>query len=130
MPPELAPTGAGQPLVTLGHLLLGGLFVFAGIDHFTHFRAVKALLAGRGWRPAGPILAAVSAFQIAAGLCLALGPFRPWAALGLAAFTALASFSFLAFWRAEAAERMWMRSEFLVNAGLVGGLLLAAGVNL
>lgn len=130
MTPELAPPGAGQPFIALGHLMMGGLFVFAGIDHFTHFRAVKALVAGRGWRPAGPILAAVSAFQIAAGLCLALGLFRPWAALGLAAFTVLASLSFLAFWRAEGAERMWMRSEFLVNAGLIGGLLLAAGVSL
>ncbi|MER2509321.1 MAG: DoxX family protein [Amaricoccus sp.] len=130
MTPELAPPGAGQLFLVLGYRMMGGVFVFAGLDHFTHFGAVKALVAGHGWRPAGPILAAVSAFQIAAGLCLALGPLRPWAALGLAAFTVAASLSFLAFWRAEGADRMWMRSEFLVNAGLVGGLLLAAGVSL
>lgn len=130
MTPELAPSGAGPLFVALGHLMMGGIFVFAGLDHFTHFRAVAALVAGRGWRPAGPILAAVSAFQIAAGLCLALGPLRPWAELGLAAFTVAASLSFLAFWRAEGADRMWMRSEFLVNAGLVGGLLLAFGGSL
>ena len=120
MDSTLAAAGAA-----LGYLLMGGIFVFAGLDHFTHFRAVKALVAGRGWRPAGPILAAVSAFQIAAGACLALGPLRPWAALGLAAFTVAASLSFLAFWQADGADRMWMRSEFVINTGLVGGLLLA-----
>ncbi|MFQ8432586.1 DoxX family protein [Amaricoccus sp. W119] len=115
---------------TLACLLMGGIFVFAGVDHFRNFAAVKAMVASHGWPAAGPLLAGVSAFQIATGLCLALGPLRPWAALGLAAFTVAASLSFLAFWRAEGTDRMWMRSEFIVNVGLVGGLLLAFAVGL
>ena len=54
----------------LGYLLLGGLFVSAGFDHFRRFPAVEAMLAGRGWPAPRALLAAASAFQIVAGLCL------------------------------------------------------------
>lgn len=109
----------------LGYFLMGGIFVFAGIDHFRNFPAVRGMMAQRGWPIPGPLLASVSAFQIMAGLCLALGLFRPWAALGLAVFTVAASLSFLDFWRTNTPDRMWMRSEFIINTGLLGGLLLA-----
>jgi putative oxidoreductase len=109
----------------LGYFLMGGIFVFAGIDHFRNFPAVRGMMAQRGWSMPGPLLASVSVFQIVAGLCLALGPFRPWAALGLAAFTVAASFSFLDFWRTTTSDRTWMRSEFTINVGLIGGLILA-----
>ena len=114
----------------LGYVLLGGIFVFAGIDHFRSFPAVRGMMASRGWPMPGPLLAAISLLQIIAGLCLALGPLRPWAALGLAAFTIAASVSFLDFWRTKTADRMWMRSEFTINVGLVGGLVLAFAASL
>lgn len=118
-------TTFAQPAAAVGYLLLGGIFVFAGIDHFRRFQAVKGLVAHRGLPAPGAILAAVSVFQILAGLCLALGPLRPWAALGLAGFTLAASLLFLDFRRAEGADRMWMRSQLVVNVGLLGGLILA-----
>ncbi|QYZ69998.1 DoxX family protein [Neotabrizicola shimadae] len=114
----------------LGYFLLGGIFVFAGIDHFRSFQAVRGMVAGRGWPLPGPLLASVSTFQIVAGLCLVLGPLRPWAALGLAAFTVAASLSFLDFWRTKTPDRTWMRSEFTINVGLVGGLILAFAASL
>lgn len=125
MPPDVTPLAAA-----IGHLLMGGIFVFAGIDHFRSFAAVKGMLASRGWPFPGPLLAAISVLQILGGLCLAFGPLRPWAALGLAAFTIAASMSLLDFWRAKPAERMWMRSSFIINTGLVGGLLLAFATSL
>lgn len=115
---------------TIAHLLMGGIFVFAGVDHFRNFQAVKGMVANHGWPAAGPLLAVASAFQIVAGLGLAFGLARPWAALGLAAFTVAVSLSFLAYWRVEGRVRMWMRSEFIVNTGLFGGLLLAFAVGL
>lgn len=110
---------------TLGYVLMGGIFVFAGIDHFRNFAAVKTMMASRGWPIAGPLLAIISALQILGGVCLAFGPFRPWAALGLVAFTIAATLSFLDFLRTNSPDRMWMRSEFIINVGLLGGLLLA-----
>ncbi len=117
----------GEAAIGLGYLLLGGLFVFAGLDHFARFRAVAGMLVARGWPQPEALLALASAFQIAAGLGLALGVMRPWAALGLAAFTIAASLLLLDFWRFQGPERAGLRSAFTVNFGLVGGLLLAYG---
>lgn len=119
-----------QPAAAVAYLLLGGIFIFAGVDHFRNFQKVKGLVANRGLPLPGAVLGAVSVFQLVAGLCLALGLLRPWAALGLAAFTVAASLLFLDFWRAEGADRMWMRSQFLINVGLLGGLILAFAVSL
>lgn len=77
----------------------------------------------------GGLLAAASIFEFAAGLCLALGVARAWAALGLAAFTVAATLQFLDFWRFRGPEREGMRSGFLVNVGLVGDLPLAYAIH-
>lgn len=122
--------GMSDLAIVLGHLLLGGLFVFAGFDHFLRFEAVSGMLAQRGWTRPGPMLAAASVFQVVAGLGLALGVLRPWAALGLAAFTIAASLTLLDFWRFQGQQREGMRSGFLVNVGLLGGLILAFGESL
>jgi len=111
----------------LGYLLLGGLFVWAGIDHFRRFDDVRSMLVGRGWPQAGALLTAASVFQIVAGLCLAVGVLRPLAALGLAGFTVAATLLLLDFWRFDGEQREAMRSGFVVNVGLFGGLLVAAG---
>ena len=66
---------------------------------------------------------------VAWGLGLAFGLLRPWAALGLAGFTVMASLTLLDFWRATGPERAAKRGQFLVNAGLLGGLLLAAAAS-
>lgn len=95
--------------IALGPLLLGGL------------------LAQRGWTRPGPMPAAAPAFQIVAGLGLALGVPRPWAALGLAAFTIAASLTPLDFWRVQGQQREGLRSCLLVDVGLLGGRILAFG---
>jgi putative oxidoreductase len=122
--------GMSDLAIVLGHLLLGGLFVFAGFDHFLRFEVVSGMLAQRGWTRPRPMLAVASVFQVVAGLGLALGVLRPWAALGLAAFTIAASLTLLDFWRFRGPQREGMRSGFLVNVGLLGGLILAFGESL
>jgi putative oxidoreductase len=114
----------------LGFLLLGGLFVWAGIDHFRRFAAIRSMLVGRGWPQAGALLTAASIYQIAAGLGLVLDVLRPLAALGLAGFTVAASLLLLNFWHFEGEEREALRSGFGVNVGLLGGLLVAFGASL
>lgn len=118
-----------HPLAILvGCFLMGGIFVQAGIDHFRRFDAVKGMLRSRNWPFPGAMLALASAFQIAAGLGLAFGVQRPLAALGLAVFTVVASVTLVDFWRHTGAERESLRAIFLVNCGLTGGLVLAAGL--
>ena len=60
------------------------------------------------------------------GLGLALGFLRPWAS----AFTIAATLMLLDFWRFQDPQREGMRSDFLVNSGLLGGLILAFGQSL
>lgn len=119
--------GMGDVATGLGYLLLGGVFVWGGFDHFLRFGIVSAMLAGRKWPAPGPLLAIASAFEITAGLGLALGILRPLAALGLAAFTLVATLLLLDFWRFEGPEREGMRSGLTINVAVLGGLLLAFG---
>ncbi len=114
----------------LGYLFLGGVFVFAGIDHFRRFAAVKAMLVARNWPAPGPLLALASALQIVAGLCVITGVGRPLAALALAVFTIAATVTLLDFWHFAGPPREGMRSGFIVNFAVLGGLLLAFGQSL
>lgn len=122
---------ASQPATvaaSIGYLLMGGVFVFAGVDHARRFVQVRGMLARRGWPAPGALLVAGSLLEFAAGLGLAFGIARAVSALALAAFTVVASFLLLDFWRFTGPEREGMRSGFLVNIGLVGGLILAFAV--
>lgn len=126
----LATLPTAPAAASVGYLLMGGLFVFGGIDHALRFGAVRAMLAKRGWPMPTFFLAAASVLEFVAGLGLVLGIARPWSALALAAFTVVASVLLLDFWRFSGPEREGMRSGFLVNVGLLGGLLLAFAVTL
>jgi putative oxidoreductase len=55
----------------VGMTLLGGVFVWAGAEHFLKFREVVARLVARQFLSATVLLAAGSAVGIIAGLCLA-----------------------------------------------------------
>lgn len=115
-----------DPLVTLGCLLVGGLFVFAGADHFRRFALVRGMLAARGWTRPGLWLALGSAFEAVAGLCVMFGVLRAPAAFGLGVFVVVASVRLLDFWRFQGPEREGMRAGFMTNWAVLGGLLLAA----
>jgi putative oxidoreductase len=109
----------------LGALLLGGVFVFAGIEHFVKFGAMRDYLASQEFPAPAFLLAAGSAIEIVAGLMLALGFAPPFAAGALAVFTLAANFMLLRFWTADEPERQVQRNAFLINFAVIGGLLLA-----
>jgi len=76
-----------QFIQLLGALLIGGVFVFAGIEHFLKFAAMRDYLAARKFPAPAFMLATGSAVEIIAGFLLAVGTARPFAAGALAAFT-------------------------------------------
>ena len=114
----------------IGCILLGGVFVWAGIDHFLRFKEVVQQLGERGFPAPAPLLAAGSAVEAIAGLCLALGIERPFAAAALIAFTIAASVLALNFWRYSGPEREGMRSAFIINIAVIGGLIVAGTAEL
>ena len=112
-------------LEVVGAVLIGGVFIWAGIEHFAKFDTTTRLLTHRVPAPA-LVLSIGSVVEIAAGICLAAGLARTQAALVLIAFTIAASVLLLDFWNRSSPEREALRSAFLINMAVVGGLLLAA----
>ncbi|GAA2853388.1 DoxX family protein [Aminobacter aminovorans] len=111
---------------SLGFILLGGVFVWAGTEHFWNFRTVTGYLTDKGLPVAAVLLALGSIVEIIAGLCLAIGVMRPYAAVALILFTIAATLMALNFWRYTGPERQGLRSAFIINFAVVGGLILAA----
>ena len=73
------------------------------------FKTIAARLAERQFPAPRPLLAAGLTVEIVAGLCLATGIARPYAALALIDFTIAASFMARNFWRYSGSERQGLR---------------------
>ena len=116
-------------IVLAGKILLGSVFVVAGLRHLMIVPVLATAVAARGVPfPRAAVLAGTG-FQIVAGLALVLGVFPTWASLGLILFTIVASFLLVNFWDKEGEERIALSNAFQTNIGLIGGLLLAATLN-
>jgi putative oxidoreductase len=115
------------PLLSLvGRVLLAILFVLAALGKIGNAAGTAAFMASGGL-PAWPALAVlVGVFEIVAGLALAAGIQTRLASLALAAFTAVATFLFHAFWAAPPDQQFVQQLLFLKNAAIVGGLLFVA----
>jgi putative oxidoreductase len=117
-------------LIATGRVLLGFLFVAGGLRHVMLFSGIAADMKQMGLPSPRFLLAAATTFQIVAGTLLALGLFAFPAALGLIAFTIVASVVMLPFWSMQGSNRTWAYLNWLSNVGIVGGLLLAAAQDL
>lgn len=116
----------GAVLLTIGRVLIGGLFVIGGLRHFAELRELTEVLRGRGVPFPRPSLIGASLFQIAAGAMLMLGILVLFAVAGLIAFTLVSSVVMLDFWNKSAEARNGMINVWLSNLAIIGGLLLAA----
>ncbi len=116
------------PAAVIGRLLLGGLFVLAGLDKFGGLEGTAGFIASRGLPLAGALAPAVAAFEVLAGLALIIGWQARWSALALAAFTLGASLLFHNFWTFPAEQQMVQQLMFMKNLAIVGGLLMVAAL--
>ena len=117
-------------VVLVGRILLGGIFVIAGLRHLMIVPILTGAVAARGLPFPRALVLAGTGFQIAAGLTLMYGLFVAWAALGLILFTIVASIMLVNFWDKEGEERIALTNAFQTNVGLIGGLMLAAAQGL
>jgi len=119
-------------LFAIGQMLMGALFVWAGLNHFGPVGdRVTSMLAARGVPMPRQCLIAGSVFELACGACLMIGIAVVPAAIGLAVFTIIASVLLVNFWdQPEGELRETLRSVFASNAAIVGGLLTAAAAAL
>lgn len=112
--------------LVVGRLLLGGIFVFGGIEHYFVAKPVLAIMGKRGVPMPLAVLIVGSVFQAVLGLMLMLGVYVAWASLGLVVFTITATLMFLNFWDMDGSDREAAKNTAIVNVGLIGGLLVAA----
>ncbi len=119
-------TTANNALNLAGRVLLGSLFLPAGIGKLTGFAGTVGYIASVGLPlPAvGAVLALV--VEIVGGIALIAGFGTRIAALVLAAFTLVASFFFHAFWAVPADQAFMVQLLFFKNVAVVGGLLALA----
>jgi putative oxidoreductase len=113
-------------LYLFGRFLLGGLFVFGGIEHFFVLPLLSGIMAARGVPAARTLLILGSLWQILFGVLLVLGVWLAPSAFALILFTLVASPIFLDYWNKSGPERANQRNGFLVNVALVGALLMVA----
>ncbi len=117
-------------LFALGSLLLGGLFVLAGVRHMFLIPVLTKAIAARGVPLPRLVLLAGSGFQFTGGALLIAGLWVPAAAFGLIAFTVIASIMLLNFWDMEGEARHNTINVWMQNLAIIGGLLIAAAQTL
>ena len=120
------PSDLLHPLTVLGRLLLGGLYVFAGVCHFFLIPPLTQAIAARGVPFPRLVLLSGSSFQLVLGLLLIAGLWVPVAAFGLIVFTLIASVMLLNFWDMQGEARHNTVNVWLQNLAIIGGLLIAA----
>jgi putative oxidoreductase len=113
-------------IVLAGRILIGGMFVVAGLRHLLIVPVLTTAVGARGVPFPRAVLLAGTGFQIVAGLALVLGFFVTWASLGLILFTIAASGLLLNFWDKQGEERIGMTNAFQSNFAIIGGLLFTA----
>ena len=113
-------------IVLAGRILLGGMFVVAGLRHLMIVPMLTVALGARGVPLPRAVLLIGTALQIVAGLSLACGLYVAWAALGLILFTVVASVMLVNFWDKQGEERVALTNAFQTNVGLIGGLMIVA----
>ncbi|MDN4051980.1 DoxX family protein [Massilia sp. YIM B02763] len=109
---------------TVGRILVGLLFVWAGIDKVQGWQGALAEVAGGGLPFPPFLLAATIVLQIAAGAAIMLGRWLRPSCWALAAFTALATVLYHGFWQAAGEARHNELITFMEHVCMVGGLLV------
>ena len=121
---------AADLIILAGRILIGGMFVVAGLRHLLIVPALTTLVGARGVPFPGAVLLAGTGLQIVAGLALMLGFFATLASLALILFTIVASGLLLNFWDKQGEERIGLTNAFQSNFAIIGGLLLTAAQGL
>ena len=107
-------------------LLVGGAFLYSGIQHFFSLAPITEFMRGRAVPYPRQALIAGSVFQSVCGVLVIFNIWMFWATLGLIAFTIAASFIFHNFWDKTGAERNQHLNAALKNIVGIGGMLALA----
>lgn len=111
---------------TAGRMLVGVLFLWAGIDKVMGWQgALQEVVAGGLPAPA-LMLALTVLLQVAGGAAIIAGRLLKPSCWALAGFTALATVLYHGFWHATGAARHAELIPFMEHVCIVGGLLVVS----
>ena len=115
----------------VAYLGLCAAYLQGGLNKLTNFPGAIGDMTHFGLSPAPLFAVLVIILELAASVMILAGFFRWLGALGLGAFTLLATFLALRFWELPAGmERFMAANSFFEHLGLVGGFLLVAWLDL
>jgi putative oxidoreductase len=108
----------------LGRLLVGGLYLSAGIQNLLNLEGQAAYAASKGVQLAGPAVVIASLLLLVGGSSILTG-FRPrLGVLAIACFLIPVTFLMHGFWHLQGIQRVAETYRFLGNLGLLGSALL------
>jgi putative oxidoreductase len=124
--PSAQAVGLDATVRTAGRVLVGVLFLWAGIDKVQGWPgALQEVVAGGLPAPA-LTLALTILLQVAGGAAIVAGRLLKPACWALAAFTGLATVLYHGFWHATGAARHAELIPFMEHVCIVGGLLVVS----
>ncbi len=108
----------------IGRILIGLLFLLAGISKLTGLEGTSGYIASVGLPMPGLLALGAGLLETVAGATLIVGFQTRWSALALAVFTLIASFFFHAYWSMPAEAQFMQKLMFNKNLAIIGGLLV------
>ncbi len=109
----------------LGRILLGGYFIYSGINHFLGHKGMVGYSKSKGVPMAEIAVPATGIMLVFGGLAIALGTFVTIGIWLLIVFLVITSFAMHQFWKIkDPMAQMPERINFLKNMALVGALLM------
>ena len=116
-------TPAKDAVALVARVLLAAMFVIAGFGKIGGFEGTAGYIASKGL-PLPQLGAAIAiVVELAGGILLIVGWKARWAALAIAAFTAVATVLFHDFWAMTGPDAFTNRLMFMRNLSVIGGLL-------
>ena len=124
--PAVPSDGFDRTVRTAGRVLVGVLFLWAGIDKVQGWKGALQEVAAGGLPAPGLTLALTILLQVAGGAAIIAGRLLKPACWALAGFTALATVLYHGFWHAAGAARHAELIPFMEHVCIVGGLLVVS----
>jgi putative oxidoreductase len=115
--------GAQSQALLVGRLLIGALFLVAGVRKLMGVAGAAGYFTKLGVPAADVLVWVAIAIELGGGALLVLGWQTRRVAWLLIAFIAIATFMAHRFWQVDAAQYANQLNHFLKNAAIVGGLL-------
>jgi putative oxidoreductase len=116
-------------VIYLGRFLLGAAFFVFGLRNVAAIPRLTEAMTKKGVPQARTLMMVGVGIQIVGGAMLATGVFAWLGALALCAFVLLAAYLFHPFWEYPQAERTPHVNACIMNTGLAGAFLMAAGLS-